>query len=52
MGIRYVLLVDSEGTLPMNPARQKRLQLRNKGLEIRLSPPLSGAGTGHAPEET
>jgi thiamine biosynthesis lipoprotein len=41
MGIRYVLLVDSEGTLHMNPAMAERFELVHKGVEIELSPPLS-----------
>jgi hypothetical protein len=39
------LLVDSKGILHMNPAMQRRLQLLDAGLEIQVSPPLTG-GTG------
>ncbi len=42
MGIRYVLLVDTEGTLYMNPAMQKRLRLLEPGHTIRISAPLAG----------
>jgi thiamine biosynthesis lipoprotein len=45
MGIRYVLLIDSEGTLHMNPAMQQRLQLVKDGHSIRLSPPLIDASS-------
>jgi len=41
MGIRYVLLVDSENNLHMNPAMQERVQLLEHGANIILSPPLS-----------
>jgi len=42
MGIRYVLLVDSHGSLHMNPAMQERLTFLDPAPEIRLSPPLTG----------
>jgi thiamine biosynthesis lipoprotein len=42
MGIRYVLLVDTEGTVYMNPAMQKRVRLLEQGHKIRISPPLAG----------
>ncbi len=45
MGMRYVLLIDSEGTLHMNPAMQKRLQLLNNEHPIRISPPLDDSPT-------
>lgn len=41
MGIRYVLLVDSEGTLHMNPAMAQRFDLVYEDVEIELSPPLT-----------
>ncbi len=44
MGIRYVLLIDSSGTLHMNPAMQKRLTLLKEGHTIRISPPLADNG--------
>jgi thiamine biosynthesis lipoprotein len=42
MGIRYVLLIDSEGTLHMNPAMQQRLQLAEDQHRVHISPPLTG----------
>ena len=42
MGMRYVLLVDSEGTVHMNPAMAERLELVDEDVEIELSPPLLG----------
>lgn len=44
MGLKYVLLVDSEGTLHMNPAMQQRVQLTDTSYRIELSPPLIGSG--------
>lgn len=41
MGIRFVLLVDGEGTLHMNPAMAERLELVHEDVEIELSPPLA-----------
>jgi thiamine biosynthesis lipoprotein len=43
MKIGYVLLIDSEGTLHMNPAMQQRLQLVDSRHQIKISAPL-GAG--------
>lgn len=43
MGIRYVLLIDDQGRLHMNPAMQQRLKLIPQDAEIILSPPLDGA---------
>lgn len=40
MGIKYVLLIDSEGNLLMNPAMQKRIELLTSDPEIEISPPL------------
>jgi len=41
MGIRYVLLVDSENVIHMNPAMARRVQLLEPRKQtIRLSPPL------------
>ncbi len=45
MGMRYVLLIDSEGTLHMNPAMRERLQLLNEEHPIRISPPLKETGS-------
>jgi thiamine biosynthesis lipoprotein len=41
MGIRYVLIIDSEGTLHMNPAMQKRIELIESDNKIVISPPLT-----------
>ncbi len=41
MGVGYVLLIDSNGTLHMNPAMQQRLQLTTSDNQIKLSPPLT-----------
>jgi thiamine biosynthesis lipoprotein len=43
MKIGYVLLIDSEGTVHMNPAMQQRLQLVDSSHQIKISAPL---GTG------
>ncbi len=41
MGIRYVLLVDSDGVIHMNPAMARRVQLfEPKRQRVKLSPPL------------
>jgi thiamine biosynthesis lipoprotein len=40
MQIGYVLLIDSEGTLHMNPAMQRRLQLVENNHQVKISPPL------------
>lgn len=40
MGVRFVLLVDSEGTLHMNPAMAERFEPVDEDVEILLSPPL------------
>jgi len=41
MGIGYVLLLDTEGTIHMNPEMAERVQLMDKDVDIELSPPLS-----------
>jgi len=41
MGIGYVLLLDTEGTIHMNPEMAERVELMDKELDIELSPPLS-----------
>jgi thiamine biosynthesis lipoprotein len=46
MGIRYVLLVDSKGTLHMSPEMQARLELMDPSAEVRISPPLSSPDAG------
>ncbi len=40
MGIKYVLLIDSNDKAHMNPAMRKRLKLDSEQYEIQLSPPL------------
>ncbi|MCW8907183.1 MAG: FAD:protein FMN transferase [Sedimenticola sp.] len=41
MGLGYVLLVDSEGIMHMNPAMQSRIELLDDSYRIKLSPPLT-----------
>ncbi len=41
MGVGYVLLVDSEGILHMNPAMQERVELADNSYTVKLSPPLT-----------
>ncbi|WP_428608068.1 FAD:protein FMN transferase [Sedimenticola sp.] len=41
MGVGYVLLVDTEGTIHMNPAMQSKVELTDKSFQIKLSPPLN-----------
>ena len=41
MGIRYVLMIDKQGTLHMNPAMQKRIDLLTKKYKIEISDPLT-----------
>ena len=43
MGIRYVLLVDEQNIIHMNPAMQKRVQLIGDNLHVRISAPLTNA---------
>lgn len=40
MGVGYVLLVDDDGNLHMNPAMRERVELTGTGYNIKLSPPL------------
>ncbi|WP_457675109.1 FAD:protein FMN transferase [Thiolapillus sp.] len=42
MGIRYVLLVDENNVVHMNPAMQKRVQLMDKKQAVEISAPLTG----------
>jgi len=44
MGLHYVLLVDTEGTLYMNPAMAERIELLERDLDIELSEPLFAGG--------
>lgn len=46
MGIRFVLLVDSRGTLHMSPEMHARLELVDAGAEVRISQPLGDPETG------
>ncbi|NCA69299.1 MAG: FAD:protein FMN transferase [Sphingobacteriia bacterium] len=48
MGLRYVLLVDQEGTLHMNPAMAERIELVETGVRIQLVPELADGGEGEA----
>jgi FAD:protein FMN transferase len=48
MGVRYVLLIDSRGTLYMSPEMEARLEIMDPAAEVRVSPPLSPAEGGHA----
>ncbi|MGD2117068.1 MAG: FAD:protein FMN transferase [Chromatiales bacterium] len=41
MGIKYVLMIDSNGVLHMNPAMQKRLELFQEYKKVDISPPLT-----------
>jgi len=40
MGIKYVLLIDSEGAVHMNPAMQKRVELQKSPRKLVISEPL------------
>jgi thiamine biosynthesis lipoprotein len=48
MGIRYVLLLDSEGTVHMNPEMAERIELMDRDADTELSPPLSPSLTAAA----
>jgi thiamine biosynthesis lipoprotein len=41
LGVRYVMLTDTEGRVHMNPAMQQRIKLQNTDREIIISEPLS-----------
>ncbi|MGE5154744.1 MAG: FAD:protein FMN transferase, partial [Bdellovibrio bacteriovorus] len=41
MGVRFVLLADSTGTLHMSPEMQARLELMDTSAQLRVSQPLS-----------
>ena len=41
IGIKYVLMIDTEGTLHMNPAMQERIELLPSDNKISISPPLT-----------
>lgn len=45
MGIKYVLLIDSNGIAHMNPAMQQRVTLMDKHQPLRISPPLVSGHT-------
>ena len=40
LGIRYVLLVDQDNVVHMNPAMRERVELIDKKQQVKLSPPL------------
>jgi thiamine biosynthesis lipoprotein len=40
MGIKYVLMIESNGTLHMNPAMQQRLELLSANHKIEISEQL------------
>jgi thiamine biosynthesis lipoprotein len=40
MGVRYVLLVDAEGTLHMNPAMAARIELVDGSARVQPGPEL------------
>ncbi len=40
MGIQYVLLIDSNSVVHMNPAMEKRIQLMDESLPVEISSPL------------
>jgi thiamine biosynthesis lipoprotein len=41
LGIRFVLLIDADGDVHMNPAMAERVELLHKDAQIRISPPLA-----------
>lgn len=43
MGVGYVLLVDSQGTVHMNPAMRDRIELVDENLDLVVSEPLTPA---------
>jgi thiamine biosynthesis lipoprotein len=40
LGVRFVLLIDADGTVHMNPAMADRVELLNKDAQVVISPPL------------
>jgi len=40
MGVRFVLIIDSHGTLHMSPEMQSRLEVMDANAEIRVGPPV------------
>lgn len=53
MGIRYVVLVDEQGVLHMNPAMAERIELLDADIQVVLSPPLTPAAPpGTEPSST
>ena len=53
MGIGFVLLVDSRGTLHMNPEMRERIELIDSTAPVVLSPPLTGPRDGtETPDST
>ncbi|WP_456406966.1 FAD:protein FMN transferase [Thiolapillus sp.] len=49
MGIKYVLLIDTDNVVHMNPAMQKRVQLMNKEQPVKISEPLGDQATAKTP---
>jgi thiamine biosynthesis lipoprotein len=45
MGIRYVLLVDQDNLVHMNPAMARRVELIDRKQPVKISPPLMDAAT-------
>jgi len=52
MGIRYVLLVDSRGTIHMNPEMRDRIEMVDGKTNLVISPPLVSPTGGTAPSPT
>lgn len=50
LGIRYVLLIDDEGRLHMNPEMKARLRVEQEGLPVILSEPLADAPAPATPQ--
>jgi thiamine biosynthesis lipoprotein len=49
MGVKYVLLIDSQDRAHMNPAMSKRLKLDSDQYKIHLSPPLMSGNSKATP---
>ena len=49
MGIAYVLLVDKDGTIHMNPEMQKHIHLTSKAAKLVISKPLLYHGSTNRP---
>ncbi len=44
MGVRYVMLVDSRGTVHLNPAMHERIEMVDEDAVLAVTPPLEVAG--------